>query len=110
MTGPSTRTDATVDVLVVCTDRGRHKPVKVARFECRDRGDSWSAKLVAAVDPGRDDHLEERVRYDLDSPRHVVELRCVRCGRTARHPLHSWANVAVELATRGTTRFDLADV
>lgn len=97
-----------VVVLAVCTDRGEHAPTKIARFEVRDRGDEWNAKLAPAV-PAADDHTGvDRVRYDFDGRRRVVELCCPRCRRTPRRPLNEWAQAAVALATRGATEFDLS--
>lgn len=92
-------------VLVVCTDRGAHAPVKVARFVVREDG---RVGLRPIGNPNTDPHAEERIRYDFDSPRHVAQLRCIRCGRNARRPLVALCLAADALAARGVDEVELS--
>jgi len=83
--------------------------VKLASFVLVDKGDRVTVSVhPAAADPYRDPHAEERVRYDFDSPRHVLQLRCVRCGRTERRPLTVWASLVVRLDAQGLSVLDVS--
>lgn len=94
-------------ILVVCTDRGAHKPLPIAHLVVTDRGDTWNVQLRPAVDSDHDPHAETRIQYDLDS-RGAAQLTCPRCRTTARQTMRNWARVASMAASSGMSRLDLA--